>query len=492
MTTAGPSGPLSGPLSDPRKSRVVLVGVHTYAHQEQLPSVSRNVQALAELFQAPLTWGVPSEQCTVVEQPDDPGVVLDALEDAAAVAEDTLVFYYAGHGLVDPYTEELYLSLPDSRPGRSHTALRYEYVRRIIATHSYPARRKLIILDCCWSGRALIGTMGGQSQLADQVVVEGSCLLTASSETAKALAPPDEEFTAFTGELVSVVRDGVEGAPEFLDMNSLYAEIHTRLVVKSRPLPQIRNRNTASLICIARNRAHLRTAASGTGPGASGASGTSRDDLAGLIRDAEDADVAGQTGQPRKALHAFAALAEKSAARLGPGHPYTLRLRQSYADWTGIAGDPASASRLYAVIVHDCTRLLAPGHPTTEAAQRGVKHWAETALASPAVRPARTPPSGRPADWPELLPLPASMTGTLKSVRAEQSTHIEFSNACEQPLRLYWLDYQGQAQLYRVLAPAETYVQQTFVSHPWISVEAGGTIRSAFLPSAGPARVVLR
>ncbi|MFH8794133.1 caspase family protein [Streptomyces sp. NPDC017941] len=485
MTTAGPSGP----LSDPRASRVVLVGVHTYSHQEQLPSVARNVGALAELFQAPLTWGVPADRCTVVEQPDDPGVVLDALEDAAAVAEDTLVFYYAGHGLMDPYTEELYLSLPGSRPGRSHTALRYEYVRRIIATHSYPARRKLIILDCCWSGRALIGTMGGRSQLADQVVVEGSCLLTASSETAKALAPPDEEFTAFTGELISVVREGVAGAPEFLDMNSLYEEVRTRLVVKSRPLPQLRNRNTAGRICIARNRAHLPPAANGDGEEVRDGS---RGVLAGLIREAADADVTGQTENPRAALHAFAALARKSAARLGPGHPYTLRLRQSYADWTGIAGDPGSASRLYAVIVYDCTRLLAPGHPTTEAAEDGARHWANTAFASPAAWPSRGLPSGEPADWPELPPLPASMAALLRSAHAEQSTHIEFSNACEQSLRLYWLDYEGHAQLYRVLAPGESYLQQTFVSHPWISVEAGGTIRSAFLPSAAPARVVLR
>ncbi|MEU6125588.1 caspase family protein [Streptomyces sp. NPDC047123] len=474
-------------FSDPDKSRIVLVGVHTYTHHDDLPSVARNLQALSELFADPRIWGVPAARCTLVEQPADPVVVLDALEDAAALAEDTLVFYYAGHGLVDPYTEELYLSLPDSRQGRGDTALRYEYVRRIVASNSFPARRKLIVLDCCWSGRALIGTMGGRSRIADQVVVEGTCLLTASSETAEALAPPDEPYTAFTGELVSVLRDGVAGAPEFIAMDALYGEVRTRLVVKSRPLPQLRNRNTAGRISIARNRAHP-----ASGPPVEDMRPGERSELADLVRGADEAAARGREGDPAGAMRAYAALVADSAARLGTAHPYTLRLRQCYADWTGIGGDPASAERLYGVIVHDCGRLLAPDHPTAGAARRGALHWARTARTAPRVWPDRAPPTGSPLDWPELPALPASMTAELRSVSADESTHLHICNASPRTLHLYWLDYQGQPQLYRVLAPQESYLQQTFVSHPWIAVDPAGTIHSAHLPSASPARVVLR
>lgn len=109
-------------LSDPKRSQAVLVGVHHYSGLENLPAVAANLEGLRRALTDPAVWGLPREACTVIPQPGSVGEVLDAVREKARLAEDTLVVYYAGHGLTDPFTDELYLGLPDSDPDREYTS----------------------------------------------------------------------------------------------------------------------------------------------------------------------------------------------------------------------------------------------------------------------------------------------------------------------------------------------------------------------------------
>ncbi|ESU49841.1 protein kinase-like protein [Streptomyces sp. HCCB10043] len=242
-------------LSDPTRSEAVLIGVHDYATLENLPAVAQNLEGLRATLTDPEVWGLPDTACTVIPQPRSAGEVLDTVRDRARRAEDTLLVYYAGHGLTDPHTDELYLAMPESDREREYTSLRYEYLRRAILDQQSSAQRTVVILDCCYSGRALLGKMSASTHIADQAVVDGTCLLTASSETRPALSPPGERYTAFTGELITTLTEGVPDRPDLLDMDSLYRHVHRKLAGKSRPLPQQRNRNLGGLIAIARNRA---------------------------------------------------------------------------------------------------------------------------------------------------------------------------------------------------------------------------------------------
>jgi uncharacterized caspase-like protein len=242
-------------LSDPARSEAVLVGVHDYVNLEKLPAVARNLAGLREALTDPAVWGLPAEACTVLSQPGSAGQVLDTVRDRARKAQDTLFIYYAGHGLTDPHTDELYLALPDSDREREYTSLRYEYLRRAVLDPQAGARRTVVILDCCYSGRALLGRMSASAHIADQAIVEGTCLLTASAETRPALSPPGETYTAFTGELIATLTEGIPDRPDPLDMDTLYRHLRGRLASRSRPVPQQRNRNTGGRIAIARNRA---------------------------------------------------------------------------------------------------------------------------------------------------------------------------------------------------------------------------------------------
>ncbi|MFE1173343.1 caspase family protein [Streptomyces sp. NPDC058773] len=242
-------------LPDPNRSEALLIGVHTYTALDDLPAVSGNLDGLREVLTDPTVWGLPTKQCTVLSQPDSARRVLDAVQDSARRAQDTLLVYYAGHGLTDPYTDELYLALPDSDREHEYTALRYEYLRRSVLHPQVGAQRIVVVLDCCYSGRALVGKMSASDHIAEHAMVEGVCLLTASAETRPALSPPGETYTAFTGELIAALTEGIPGAPDPIDMDSLYQHLHRALASKSRPLPQQRNRNAGGLIALGRNRA---------------------------------------------------------------------------------------------------------------------------------------------------------------------------------------------------------------------------------------------
>ncbi|MET7402083.1 caspase family protein [Dactylosporangium sp. NPDC005572] len=242
-------------LPDPRRSRAVLVGAGAYTELEPLPAVPANLRDLVALLTDPLVWGLPPSHCRVVQDPSSTDAIRDALFEACRAATDALVFYYAGHGVVDPAGLDLYLTTPRTTLEPMHAAVRYEDVRRLIAAARCPS--KVVLLDCCYSGLALAGAMGDATRIADRVSIDASYVMTATAETRLALAPPGEEHTAFTGELVDVLRNGLPNTAELLDMDGIYWQVLRNLTDKQRPTPQARARNRGHTIAIARNRGRL-------------------------------------------------------------------------------------------------------------------------------------------------------------------------------------------------------------------------------------------
>jgi hypothetical protein len=59
-------------------------------------------------------------------------------------------------------------------------------------------------------------------------------------------------------------------------------------------------------------------------------------------------------------------------------------------------------------------------------------------------------------------------------------TQVTFRNETSNPVKVLWIDYNGQEVLYRTLAPGESYVQSTYVTHPWRlrDAVAGRTLRT--------------
>ncbi|MFD8320883.1 caspase family protein [Kitasatospora purpeofusca] len=240
-------------LPDAARSRAVLIGVDDFTYLTELPAVRNNLEALSALLTSSASWSLSSEHCTVIRNPSSAAEVVDAVTEAALEATDALLVYYAGHGLKDPYNGALCLSLVGSQSGAGYTAVYYDWVRREISRS--PAALRIVILDCCFGASAFPAMADAGTSVADQAAVEGTYLISAAGATDEALAEDGEGYTAFTGEMLRLIEQGVPGGLPLLDLDTIFNRLVFEMRAKSRPLPQQRVSNSAGRLAIAYNAA---------------------------------------------------------------------------------------------------------------------------------------------------------------------------------------------------------------------------------------------
>lgn len=203
-------------------SRAVLVGTSTYT--QGLPQLDQAAANLTDLFDALVEVVDPSGMHVIID-PTTAHLVLDPLDGCASSAADLLLFYYAGHGLRDQ-DDRLCLALPgsvDTPRDARRTSLPVDSVLEIMKRA--PARHRLVILDCCYSGLVM-----------DSPAAADLHLLTATNRTTKAAYRVDARDTEFTGELVRILVDG----PGPVDLGSVYRHLDRALLARGLPRPRQR------------------------------------------------------------------------------------------------------------------------------------------------------------------------------------------------------------------------------------------------------------
>lgn len=245
-------------LPDPAQSHVVLIGFARYGHAPDLPAVDNNLDALQEFFTSASGWSLPGEHCHVIRQAAVPDDLITPLRSAATTARDTLLVYYAGHGILDE-DMEFSLSLPGSRLDEPWTGVSYTWVKRFIARAR--AKRRVAVLDSCFSGKAH-AVMGSTSEaVKGQAAAAGTTVITSARDDRVALAPAGETYTAFTGELLTVLREGMDGGPAVLTVDQVYECVKQALAAKGRPRPDRTGSDTCGHTVMAVNRAFVPVAA---------------------------------------------------------------------------------------------------------------------------------------------------------------------------------------------------------------------------------------
>ena len=159
------------------------------------------------------------------------------MTERAKQAQDVLVVCYVGHGLVSP-GGELYLATTSTERQPellAYTALAYAAVRTSLLQS--PARSIVVILDCCFSGKA-VGVLGAldSAVAVDLAQVSGGYVLTSAAPEEVALAPPGARHTAFTGELIGLLVRGDPDGPPLLTLR--YAFQHLTRVLPARGFPK--------------------------------------------------------------------------------------------------------------------------------------------------------------------------------------------------------------------------------------------------------------
>lgn len=242
-------------LPYPERTRVVLVGCAGYADSRlpALPSVRANLTDLSAALTSDQGIRLPATHCTVVSDPLSPTAVSGALRRAAKEAKDLFLVYYAGHGLTWSDRHELYLAMTDTNSDDVGTsALSCAVVRQIFLESA--AKNRVLIVDCCFAGRAIESSMSGTADaVLAEVDVQGAFTLAATARNALAQAPDGLRNTVFTGELLSILRDGLPGGPALITLDLLYRELRARLSRRNLPTPSSAGHATTAHLALARN-----------------------------------------------------------------------------------------------------------------------------------------------------------------------------------------------------------------------------------------------
>jgi hypothetical protein len=375
-------------LPDPDRSRVVLIGSSEYEDSANLPpiaAVRNNLTDLHTVLTHPEHGIVTLENCAVLLDEARLPAVGRALKDATSAAEDLLLVYAAGHGLVGP-RHELYLAMFESDPDNpGFSSLPYDTLRNAVLDSRAPV--KIVIIDSCFSGLALGRTMSDDvAAVVGQLDVAGTYVLTSAERSQVALALPDENHTAFTGRMLRLLQNGLAGGAEYLTIDDVYAHLVAQMKSEGLSQPQRRAAANAGLIALARNRLYAETARKSLGErfneavalADGGQWGNASTILRGVLEDQtkilgsdhEDtlrtmqvlAQAKGATGDPATAVTMLTGLLDRQKAAVGAEHEDTLQTRQLLAVSLAESGRWTNAVALLRLLLPDRRRILGPDH----------------------------------------------------------------------------------------------------------------------------------
>jgi glycine betaine/choline ABC-type transport system substrate-binding protein len=246
---------MSAGLPDYPRSRAILIGTSVYHDKRfrQLPAARNSLHGVREVLVDERLCGWPEERVEVLpDQQHRPRLITD-LRRWARETTDVLIVYFVGHGIITPHGE-LCLALTDTAlDDPDVTGLEYRFVRAALIDS--PARVKVVILDCCYSGRA-IQALSSPEDFGD---IRGAYVIAASDHAAHVPPPAQQPLacTSFTGELLELIRTGIPGAPDTLTLHLIYTHLRARLHSARLPEPNHWGTDTAEDFALTRNAAYL-------------------------------------------------------------------------------------------------------------------------------------------------------------------------------------------------------------------------------------------
>jgi hypothetical protein len=233
----------------PATTFVVVIGASHFPKSPNLPapaSFKQSANAFVEYLLDPKGFGLPKNEhlLNLFDSDDAPSEICiqvkHHLSRVAATINDVL-FYYVGHGVI-VQQDELCLAVRNTSADIvAPTSLRMrdlaDAFKAALRNH-----RIYVILDCCFSASA---SSEWQSAPLDATVAitersfpgRGVALLCSTSATGVGIAPPDDQFTLFSGALLTVLKSGDKSWPERLSLELI--GIETRQLIERLDRDQI-------------------------------------------------------------------------------------------------------------------------------------------------------------------------------------------------------------------------------------------------------------
>src|SRR5215218_4862943 len=240
--------------------RALVVASYRYSDPglRQLTAPAQDAEALASVLEDREIAGF--EVATLVNEPHH--VVGEAIADfyGKARRDDLTLLYFTGHGVKDD-EGRLYLAMANTRrDALMFTAISAAQLND--AMDASPSRRKVLVLDCCYSGAFPAGRTAKADegvQTLERFQGKGRAVLTASDATQYAFEGDDVRgsgtASVFTRYLVEALTTGAADLDEDGDiaLDELYSYVRDRVVAE---MPQQRPKKQEDVdgrILIARN-----------------------------------------------------------------------------------------------------------------------------------------------------------------------------------------------------------------------------------------------
>lgn len=209
-----------------RRKRALIISVSEYNNRQPLDFCKNDGEEMFELLDNLGYQILPNNRLIGnVKWQDMCDAIIDFFGDPTVKPQDTLLFYYSGHGVPDIdgdvylATSEIDPYLPNRR-GFSFNELT-KMIQRSISS------RVIAILDCCYSGSAKLAKGSGDDDAAKLAVAamdnrsrilkqgEGKCILAASQAYQEAFELVEQDHSVFTYYLLQ----GLKGSEGALDVN---------------------------------------------------------------------------------------------------------------------------------------------------------------------------------------------------------------------------------------------------------------------------------
>jgi hypothetical protein len=224
-------------------AHALLIGIAAYAHLPRLPAV-RDTADLHALLTDPARGGYPPGQVRVLtEEAATVDAIRQALRDLAAACDpaSTAFLYFSGHGgriTSGPRRGEYLLPFEAEYPTEAGTGPAISGEELTEALRAVPARRVVVVFDCCHAGG--IGQPKGgaipaltpglsESYYAGLAATRGRVILASSRDGEFSYVPAGSDYGLFTQHLLAGLQGGAAGADGQVRIFDLFEYLQPRV-----------------------------------------------------------------------------------------------------------------------------------------------------------------------------------------------------------------------------------------------------------------------
>jgi tetratricopeptide (TPR) repeat protein len=223
---------------DTDKTIVLLIGSGKFTNDfHPIPPVKGNLEDLFRLLTDKRHIGIPRDNVLVSFNESHVEIQKHLLQASRRPDIETLMVYFTGHGHKSDIRKLSLIAADTEKIGDEIIGgIDFDFIsNKVLKTAS--AKQKILILDTCHSG---IATQGDDGLLAG-IDVKGSYILSSSPGDEVSYFEKSARNTYFTGALLDVLENGVDGPYEMLTLDDLYSYSKSLMDEKKFPLPTAKN-----------------------------------------------------------------------------------------------------------------------------------------------------------------------------------------------------------------------------------------------------------